>query len=312
MSLSVNNTGYSNSQAQSTATSSATAQSATEKSTTAESTTTSSDSIKIVDPITGKTVTFPTNIKISAEAMARLKENMANPTHPDLSEIDQDTLREEMLKNRDLIIQSHSSNAPNLDIKLSVDYISTNEMALELWSNNLKADSGISKDDFVDLVHQALSKPSDVTTWSYTTDSIEITLKAAKLEELKNRYVDSGAHQKADKDIQDFITFQSDALSNLEKNILQDEYQRSVDAGDTDKTNSTFLELQRNAEGTSATQVQRQQIFSLAASTRADSLFDSFRSYISATTADRYTKSDHISVVSKFQTHWLQFQQQLK
>nr|WP_275938428.1 hypothetical protein [Pectobacterium brasiliense] len=185
-------------------------------------------------------------------------------------------------------------------------------MALELWSNNLKEDSGISKEEFVGLVHQALAKPSDVTTWSYTTDSIEITLKAAKLEELKNRYVDSSAHQKADKDIQDFITYQSNALSNLEKNILQDEYQRSVDAGDTDKANATFLELQKNAEGTSATQVQRQQIFSLAASTPANSLFDSFRNYISATASDRYTQNDHLSVISKFQSHWFQFQQQLK
>ncbi|MGQ7745753.1 hypothetical protein ACUNDQ_16280 [Pectobacterium brasiliense] len=311
MSLSVNNTGYSNSQAQSTATSSATAQSATEKSTTAEPTTTNSDSIKVVDPITGKTVSFPSNIKISAEAMARLKENAGKPLSSSLTEEEKSKALEDILKTRNLIQQSNTTNT-NLGIKLSIDPIGTNEMALELWSNNLKEDSGISKEEFVGLVHQALSKPSDVTTWSYTTDSIEITLKAAKLEELKNRYVDSSAHQKADKDIQDFIKYQSDALSNLEKNILQDEYQRSVDTGDTDKANATFLELQKNAEGTSATQVQRQQILSLAASKRADSLFDSFRSYISATTADRYTKNDHLSVVSKLQTHWLQFQQQLK
>ena len=311
MSLSVNNTGYSNSQAQSTATSSATAQSATEKSTTAEPTTTNSDSIKVVDPITGKTITFPSNIKISAEAMARLKENAGKPPSSSLTEEEKSKALEDILKTRNLIQQSNTTNT-NLGIKLSIDPIGTNEMALELWSNNLKEDSGISKEEFVGLVHQALSKPSDVTTWSYTTDSIEITLKAAKLEELKNRYVDSSAHQKADQDIQDFIKYQSDALSNLEKNILQDEYQRSVDTGDTDKANATFLELQKNAEGTSATQVQRQQIFSLAASKRADSLFDSFRSYISATTADRYTKNDHLSVVSKLQTHWLQFQQQLK
>nr|UKE82643.1 hypothetical protein KXZ65_14745 [Pectobacterium sp. PL152] len=105
-------------------------------------------------------------------------------------------------------------------------------MALELWSNNLKEDSGISKEDFVGLVHQALSKPSDVTTWSYTTDSIEITLKAAKLEELKNRYVDSSAHQKADKDIQDFIKYQSDALSNLEKTFCK----MSISAASTRET----------------------------------------------------------------------------
>ncbi|AIA69470.1 hypothetical protein ECA0467 [Pectobacterium atrosepticum SCRI1043] len=300
MSLSVSNTGHSNSQAQSTAIPSATTPLTTEPTTT--------DSVQTVSPITGKTVTFSNNIKISAEAVARLKENRANTPPATLSQEEQDAMQGEVLKTRNLMIQRETHSTLNLPI----DYISTNEMALELWSNNLKADSSISKDEFVDLVHQALSKPSDVTTWSYTTDSIEITLKAAKLEELKNRYVDSGANQNADKDIQDFITYQSDALSNLEKNILQDEYQRSVDAGDTDKTNSTFLELQRNAEGTSATQIQRRQIFSLAASTRADSLFDSFRSYVSATTADRYTKSDHLSVVSKFQTHWLQFQQQLK
>ncbi|MEQ9874071.1 hypothetical protein ABRP91_09465 [Pectobacterium brasiliense] len=310
MSLSVNNTGYSNSQAQSTATSSTTAQSATEKSTTTESITTNSDSIKVVDPITGKTVTFPNNIKISAEAMARLKENADKPLHPGVTKIDENAQRTEA-QIRELARQRNVSG-PNPNINLSVDPIGTNEMALELWSNNLKEDSGISKEEFVGLVHQALSKPSDVTTWSYTTDSIEITLKAAKLEELKNRYVDSSAHQKADEDIQDFIKYQSDALNHLEKNILQDEYQRSVDAGDTDKANATFLELQKNAEGTSATQVQRQQIFSLAASTPANSLFDSFRNYISATTSDRYTQNDHLSVISKFQSHWFQFQQQLK
>lgn len=306
MSLSVNNTGYSNSQAQSTATSSTTAQSAT-----TEPTTASSDITRIVDPITGKTVTFPNNIKISAEALARLKENAGNPPSSSLTEEEKSKALEDILKTRNLIQQSNTTNT-NPDIKLSVDPIGTNEMALELWSNNLKEDSGISKEEFVGLVHQALAKPSDVTTWSYTTDSIEITLKAAKLEELKNRYVDSSAHQKADNDIQDFIKYQSDALSNLEKNILQDEYQRSVDAGDTDKANATFLELQKNAEGTSATQVQRQQIFSLAASTPANSLFDSFRNYISATTSDRYTQNDHLSVISKFQSHWFQFQQQLK
>lgn len=302
MSLSVNNTGYSNSQAQSTAIPSSSTQhtAATESS--------AADSLQIVDPITGKTVTFPNTIKISAEAMARLKENIANAPPSDLSEIDQDAMQAEMLKARNLMIQNETNSTP----KLQIDPIGTNEIALELWSNNLKADSGISKEDFIDLVHQALSKPSDVRTWSYTTDSIEITLKAAKLEELKNRYVDSSAHQQADKDIQDFITYQSEALSNVEKNILQDEYQRSVDTGDTDKASTTFLELQKNAEGTSATQVQRQQIFSLAASKQADSLFDSFRNYISATATDRYTKSDHLSVLSKFQTHWLQFQQQLK
>ncbi|MBN3041834.1 hypothetical protein H4F47_02715 [Pectobacterium brasiliense] len=305
MSLSVNNTGYSNSQAQSTATSSTTAQS-----TTTEPTTASSDITRIVDPITGKTVTFPNTIKISAEALARLKENAGKPLHPDVTKIDENAQRTEA-QIRELARQRNVSG-PNPNINLSVDPIGTNEMALELWSNNLKEDSGISKEDFVGLVHQALSKPSDVTTWSYTTDSIEITLKAAKLEELKNRYVDSSAHQKADKDIQDFITYQSNALSNLEKNILQDEYQRSVDAGDTDKANATFLELQKNAEGTSATQVQRQQIFSLAASTPANSLFDSFRNYISATASDRYTQNDHLSVISKFQSHWFQFQQQLK
>ncbi|MFJ5399352.1 hypothetical protein [Pectobacterium sp. CHL-2024] len=305
MSLSVNNTGYSNSQAQSTATSSTTAQS-----TTTEPTTASSDITRIIDPITGKTVTFPNNIKISAEALARLKENAGKPLHPDVTKIDENAQRAEA-QIRELARQRNVSS-PNPNINLSVDPIGTNEMALELWSNNLKEDSGISKEDFVGLVHQALAKPSDVTTWSYTTDSIEITLKAAKLEELKNRYVDSSAHQKADKDIQDFITYQSNALSNLEKNILQDEYQRSVDAGDTDKANATFLELQKNAEGTSVTQVQRQQIFSLAASTPANSLFDSFRNYISATASDRYTQNDHLSVISKFQSHWFQFQQQLK
>ncbi|MFJ5479190.1 hypothetical protein [Pectobacterium carotovorum] len=302
MSLSVNNTGYSNSQAQSTAIPSLSTQhtAATESST--------ADSVQIVDPITGKTVTFPNTIKISAEAMARLKENIANAPPSDLSEIDQDAMQAEMLKARNLMIQNETNSTP----KLQIDPIGTNEIALELWSNNLKAGSGISKEDFIDLVHQALSKPSDVRTWSYTTDSMEITIKAAKLEELKNRYVDSSAHQQANKDIQDFIQYQSDALSNVEKHILQDEYQRSVDAGDTDKANATFQELQKNAEGTSATQVQRQQIFSLAASSDSDAMFSHFRNYISATASDRYTKSEYTSILNQFHSHWLEFQLSLK
>ncbi|RJL48355.1 hypothetical protein D5078_02730 [Pectobacterium carotovorum] len=302
MSLSVNNTGYSNSQAQSTAIPSLSTQH------TAATESNAADSVQIVDPITGKTVTFPNTIKISAEAMARLKENIANAPPSDLSEIDQDAMQAEMLKARNLMIQNETNSTP----KLQIDPIGTNEIALELWSNNLKADSGISKEDFIDLVHQALSKPSDVRTWSYTTDSIEITLKAAKLEELKNRYVDSSAHQQADKDIQDFIQYQSDALSNVEKHILQDEYQRSVDAGDTDKANATFQELQKNAEGTSATQVQRQQIFSLAASSDSDAMFSHFRNYISATASDRYTKSEYTSILNQFHSHWLEFQLSLK
>ncbi|MCA6926667.1 hypothetical protein [Pectobacterium versatile] len=302
MSLSVNNTGYSNSQAQSTAIPS----SSTQHTATTESS--AADSVQIVDPITGKTVTFPNTIKISAEAMARLKENIANAPPSNLSEIDQDAMQAEMLKARNLMIQ----NETNSTAKLPIDPIGTNEIALELWSNNLKADSGISKEDFINLVHQALSKPSDVRTWNYTTDSMEISIKAAKLEELKNRYVDSSAHQQADKDIQDFIKYQSDALSNVEKNILQDEYQRSVDVGDADKANTTFQELQKNAEGTSATQVQRQQIFSMAESSSSDALFSRFRNYISVTAPDRYTKSEYSSILNQFHSHWLEFQLALK
>ncbi|MCL6351528.1 hypothetical protein [Pectobacterium polaris] len=306
MSLSVNNTGYGNSQAQSTATSSNTA-----RSTTTEPTTASSDITRIIDPITGKAaLTFPNNIKISAEAMARLKENVGKPLHPGVTKIDENAQRTEA-QAQDLARQRNATG-PTLGINLSVNDVETNKMALEDWSNNLKADSGISKEDFVGLVNQALSRPSSVTLWNYTTDSMEVTIKAAKLEELKNRYVDSSAHQKADKDIQDFIQYQSDALSNVEKHILQDEYQRSVDAGDTDKANATFQELQKNAEGTSATQVQRQQIFSLAASSDNDAMFSRFRNYISATASDRYTKSEYTSILNQFHSHWLEFQLALK
>ncbi|MBW5892989.1 hypothetical protein IM880_12265 [Pectobacterium polaris] len=306
MSLSVNNTGYGNSQAQSTATSSNTA-----RSTTTEPTTASSDITQIIDPITGKTaLTFPNNIKISAEAMARLKENVGKPLHPGVTKIDENAQRTEA-QAQDLARQRNATG-PTLGINLSVNDVETNKMALEDWSHHLKADSGINKEKFVGLVNQALSRPSSVTLWNYTTDSMEITIKAAKLEELKNRYVDSSAHQQADKDIQDFIQYQSDALSNVEKHILQDEYQRSVDAGDTDKANATFQELQKNAEGTSATQVQRQQIFSLAASSDNDAMFSRFRNYISATASDRYTKSEYTSILNQFHSHWLEFQLALK
>ncbi|WP_233965869.1 hypothetical protein [Pectobacterium polaris] len=306
MSLSVNNTGYGNSQAQSNATSSNTA-----RSTTTEPTTASSDITRIIDPITGKAaLTFPSNIKISAEAMARLKENVGKPLHPSVTKIDENAQRTEA-QAQDLARQRNATG-PTLGINLSVNDVETNKMALEDWSNNLKADSDISKEDFVGLVNQALSRPSSVTLWNYTTDSMEITIKAAKLEELKNRYVDSSAHQQADKDIQDFIQYQSDALSNVEKHILQDEYQRSVDAGDTDKANATFQELQKNAEGTSTTQVQRQQIFSLAASSDNDAMFSRFRNYISATASDRYTKSEYTSILNQFHSHWLEFQLALK
>ncbi|GKW38447.1 hypothetical protein [Pectobacterium carotovorum] len=306
MSLSVNNTGYSNSQAPSTAIPSLSTQH------TAATESNAADSVQIVDPITGKTVTFPNTIKISAEAMARLKENVGKPLHPSLTEIDENA-QAEAQQAQHLARQRNATGIfPNPDINLSVNDVETNKMALELWSNHLKEDSGISKEEFVGLVNQALSRPSSVRLWNYTTDSMEITIKAAKLEELKNRYVDSSAHQQADKDIQDFIQYQSDALSNVEKHILQDEYQRSVDAGDTDKANATFQELQKNAEGTSATQVQRQQIFSLAASSDSDAMFSHFRNYISATASDRYTKSEYTSILNQFHSHWLEFQLSLK
>ncbi|MEH2920589.1 hypothetical protein ACFFL1_06665 [Samsonia erythrinae] len=305
--MSVNNTGHSNSQAPSTAISSTT----TPASTKPESPPVSSDNSAIVDPITGKTLPAARTITLSSEAIERLKDTIANAPPSMRSKEGENTRQEQILKTRNLIQQSNTADTQP-GINLSIDNMSMNKIAIEEWSNNLKADSDISKEAFIGLVNQALSKPSSVTTWSYTTDSIEITLKAAKLEELKNRYVDSSAHQKADQDIQDFIAYQSEALSHLEKNILQDEYQRSVDAGDSDKANTTFQELQKNAEGTSTTQLQRQNIFSLTASPNVDSWFDNFRHYISATTSDRYTQSEHLSVVSQFQSHWIQFQQQLK
>ncbi|MEQ9887783.1 hypothetical protein [Pectobacterium zantedeschiae] len=307
MSLSVSNTGYSNSQAQSTAIPSATAQS-----TTTESTTT--DSVQIVDPITGKTVTLPNNIKISAEAMTRLKETIA--TAPSLTPGKEAQTKEpvDIYADRNLIRQTDTSKpyVSNEFMTIYIDEMGSNEIAIENWSGHLKADSGISKEEFLGLVKKALSSPPDVSLWSYTTDSIEITLTANKLETLKNRYVDSDYQKRADLDIQDFVEYKSNALSNLEKNILQDEYQRSVDAGDTDKANSTFLELQKNAEGTSTTQLQRQQIFSRAASTDVSTWFGNFRDYIAASDFDRYTKSEYNSIVSEFYNHWLGFQLALK
>ncbi|MEL7630856.1 hypothetical protein AAGW04_17930 [Pectobacterium aroidearum] len=305
MSLSVNNTGYSNSQAQSTATSSTTAQSTT---------TTSSDSIQITDPITGKTVTFPNNIKISAEALARWKETVAKAPPSDPKQDEPSKIPRDIYADRDLLRQTDTSKpyVSNEFMTVYIDEIGTNEMAIENWSGHLKADSGISKEAFLGLVKKALSSPPEVSLWSYTTDSMEIAITANKLETLKNRYVDSDYQKRADLDIQDFIEYKSNALSNLEKNILQDEYQRSVDAGDTDKANATFLELQKNAEGTSTTQLQRQQIFSRAASTDVSAWFGSFRDYIAASDFDRYTKSEYNSIVSEFYNHWLGFQLALK
>ncbi|MBA0206034.1 hypothetical protein [Pectobacterium aroidearum] len=305
MSLSVNNTGYSNSQAQSTATSSTTAQSTT---------TTSSDSIQITDPITGKTVTFPNNIKISAEALARWKETAAKAPPSDPKKDEPSKIPRDIYADRDLLRQTDTSKpyVSNEFMTVYIDEIGTNEMAIENWSGHLKADSGISKEAFLGLVKKALSSPPEVSLWSYTTDSMEIAITANKLETLKNRYVDSDYQKRADLDIQDFIEYKSNALSNLEKNILQDEYQRSVDAGDTDKANATFLELQKNAEGTSTTQLQRQQIFSRAASTDVSAWFGSFRDYIAASDFDRYTKSEYNSIVSEFYNHWLGFQLALK
>ncbi|WP_409160445.1 hypothetical protein [Pectobacterium sp. B2J-2] len=161
MSLSVNNTGYSNSQAQSTAP----PLSSTQYTATTEPTT--ANSIQIIEPMTGKTLTFPKNIKISAEAMTRLKENVVIAPRSNLSEIEQNALQAEILENRNLILQSNANTPSNSDIRLSIDNIGTNEMALELWSNHLREDSGTSKEDFIGLVHQALSKPSSVTLWSY-------------------------------------------------------------------------------------------------------------------------------------------------
>ncbi|MDC9820786.1 hypothetical protein ABRQ07_18200 [Pectobacterium polonicum] len=309
MSLSVNNTGYSNSQAPSTARPSNATPSAAAPST---PTSTTTDSAKVFDPITGKTFILPIGVEISEEAIARMREEFADA--PILSNQQEEKALEAMsaARARELERQKNAASLPPGYINVSADNIGTHEMTIGLWSNHLKEDSGISKEEFLGLVKTALSSPPEVSLWSYTTDSMEIAITASKLETLKNRYVDNDYQHQADRDIQGIIQFKSDALSNLEKNLLQDEYQRSVDAGDTDKANTTFLELQRNAEGTSATQLQRQQIFSLAASTDVSAWFGSFRDYIASSNFDRYTKSEYDSIVNAFYKHWITFQEALQ
>ena len=309
MSLSVNNTGYSNSQAQSTARPSNTTPSAAAPSTT---TSTPTDSAKVFDPITGKTFILPKSVEISEEAIARIREEFADA--PILSHKEEEKALEAMsaARARELERQNNAASLPLGNINVSPDNIGTHEMTIGLWSNHLKEDSGISKEAFLGLVKTALSSPPEVSLWSYTTDSMEIAITASKLETLKNRYVDNDYQHQADRDIQGIIQFKSDALSNLEKNLLQDEYQRSVDAGDADKANTTFLQLQKNAEGTSTTQLQRQQIFSLAASTDVSTGFGRFRDYIASSNFDRYTKSEYTSILNQFHSHWMAFQLALK
>ncbi|WP_263064444.1 hypothetical protein [Dickeya dadantii] len=315
MSLSVINTGYSNSQTQSPTTSAAN--------------TSIGNPVKIVDR-NGTTVDSATT-ELSAEAQARL-DNFIN-TLKSKSTQQGGTLEEELAKQlRDLreasAIPTGNTGDPtqainvvgtpivmipgvNMNHPLFNDRFLTDESAVfGVWANNLKADSGISKDDFLDLVHSALSK-TPLPTRSSVTDNLELPIKQAKLEALKNRYIDGNYQQQASQDIAQYVSDRITAFDKMEKGTLESVYQYSTSTGDTQRAEAAQRELQKNSEGISTSQLERKTVFALTESGSVDSWFDQFRGYVSKTFADPYTQSDYLSAIGQFQAQWQQFQQQL-
>ncbi|AIR69485.1 hypothetical protein [Dickeya fangzhongdai] len=315
MSLSVINTGYSNSQTQSL--------------TTSATNTSVGNPAKIVDR-NGTTVDSAAT-ELSEEARAHLRDliDKANTKYAQQGTSLEEELAKQLRDRREAsAIPTGNSGDPtqsvnlvgtpivmipgvNMNHPLFTDRFLTDESAVfGVWANNLKADSGISKDDFLDLVHSALSD-TPLPTWSSVTDNLELPIKQAKLEALKNRYIDSNYQQQAGQDITQYVSDRIAAFDRMEKGTLESVYQYSTDTGDTQRAEAAQRELQKNSEGISTSQLERKKVFALTESGSVDSWFDQFRNYVSRTFADPYTKSDYLSAIGQFQAQWQQFQQQL-
>ncbi|WES90724.1 hypothetical protein OHJ28_02585 [Dickeya fangzhongdai] len=295
MSLSVDNTGYSSSQTQINAPSAGASS--------------NGDPVKI-DPLTGKTIELPTSIKVSEETLARWRS--ATPLNETLSK---ETLSKEEQEKLTLAIRdlrndviTRTSSGVSLNNLLFRDPITSSDgLTFSSWANNIKADSGISKEDLLTLVHDVLAY-GFANQQSNITSAMQLSVKKAELTAIKDKYLDSSYQQQAEAAINSYVNQKISDEDTIGKALMEGEYRIGIEVGDTARAVWAQSQLQKYDAGTSDLQVKRQQIFALASGGNVDGWFDSFSHYLQASSYGSDWEQQNIDAL---QNQWQQFRQRL-
>ncbi|WKV52675.1 hypothetical protein [Dickeya fangzhongdai] len=290
MSLSVDNTGYSSSQTQINAPSADASP--------------NGDPVKI-DPLTGKTIELPTSIKVSEETLARWRS--ATPLNETLSKEEQEKLTLTIRDLRNDVI-TRTASGVSLNNPLFSDPITSSEgLTFSGWANNLKADSGISKEDLLTLVHDVLAY-GFAEQQSNITSAMQLRVKTAELTAIKDKYLDSGYQQQAEAAINSYVNQKISDEDTVGKALMEGEYRIGIEVGDAARAVWAQSQLQKYDTGTSDLQVKRQQIFTLASGGNVDGWFDSFSHYLQTSSYGSDWEQQNIDAL---QNQWQQFRQRL-
>ncbi|QIZ45854.1 hypothetical protein [Dickeya zeae] len=257
------------------------------------------------DPITGKTITMPTSIKVSEETLARWRQ--ASSSSNTLSKEEQEKLTRAIrdLRNEAL---SRTSSGVSLDNPLFRDPVTASDgLTFSSWANNLKADSNISKEDLLTLVHNVLAY-GFAEQQSDTTSAMQLSVKKAELTAIKDKYLNSDYQQQAQAAIDAFASQKIAAQDTINKALMEGEYRIGVETGDTARAAWAQSQLQKYDTGTSDLQLKRKQVFALASGNDVDGWFDRFRTYLQPTSSPSDWEQHNINAL---QQQWQQFQQRL-
>ncbi|WP_226066847.1 hypothetical protein [Dickeya zeae] len=257
------------------------------------------------DPITGKTITMPTSIKVSEETLARWRQ--ASSSSNTLSKEEQEKLTNAIrdLRNEAL---SRTSSGVSLDNPLFRDPVTASDgLTFSSWANNLKADSNISKEDLLTLVHNVLAY-GFAEQQSDTTSAMQLSVKKAELTAIKDKYLNSDYQQQAQAAIDAFASQKIAAQDTINKALMEGEYRIGIETGDTARAAWAQSQLQKYDTGTSDLQLKRQQVFALASGSDVDGWFDRFRTYLQPTSSPSDWEQHNINAL---QQQWQQFQQRL-
>ncbi|UJR63243.1 hypothetical protein [Dickeya zeae] len=257
------------------------------------------------DPITGKTITMPTSIKVSEETLARWRQ--ASSSSNTLSKEEQEKLTNAIrdLRNEAL---SRTSSGVSLDNPLFRDPVTASDgLTFSSWANNLKADSNISKEDLLTLVHNVLAY-GFAEQQSDTTSAMQLSVKKAELTAIKDKYLNSDYQQQAQAAIDAFASQKIAAQDTINKALMEGEYRIGIETGDTARAAWAQSQLQKYDTGTSDLQLKRQQVFALASGSDVDGWFDRFHTYLQPTSSPSDWEQRNINAL---QQQWQQFQQRL-
>ncbi|NKI73660.1 hypothetical protein Dpoa2040_000875 [Dickeya sp. CFBP 2040] len=289
MDLSVINAGYSHSQDPTTSPSNAGQRLDTEKR----------------DPLTGKTITAPTSIKVSQETLTRWRQGTSQ-SEP-LSKEEQDKLTRTIRDLRNDII-TRTASGVSLDNPLFKDpFTASNALLFSSWANNINADSHLSKEDLLTLVHDVLAY-GFTNQQSNITSAMQLSVKKAELTAIKDKYLNSDYQQQAQAAINSFFSQKVANEDSISKALMEGEYRIGIEMGDTARAAWAQSQLQKYDTGTSDVQLKRQHIFALASNNNVDGWFDSFRHYLQTSPSPSDWEQHNIDAL---QSQWQQFQQRL-